>query len=70
VVVSSVPWAELYVDGRLVGNTPVVGLRLPPGRHRLRLVQLGFQPHEEVVNLAPGQTLRITRIVLQQETAP
>ena len=70
VVVSSVPWAELYVDGRLVGNTPVVGLRLPPGRHRLRLVQLGFQPHEEVVNLAPGQTLKITRIVLQQETAP
>ena len=70
VVVSSVPWAELYVDGRLVGNTPVVGLRLPPGRHRLRLVQLGFQPHEEVVNLAPGQTLKLTRIVLQQETAP
>jgi len=70
VVVSSVPWAELYVDGRLLGNTPVVGLRLPPGRHRLRLVQLGFQPHEEVVNLAPGQTLKLTRIVLQQETAP
>src|SRR5947207_2107388 len=70
VVVSSVPWAELYVDGRLGGNTPVVGLRLPPGRHRLRLVQLGFQPHEEVVNLAPGQTLKLTRIVLQQETAP
>ena len=70
VVVSSVPWAELYVDGRLVGNTPVVGLRLPPGRHRLRLVQLGFRPHEEVVNLAPGQTLKLTRIVLQQETAP
>jgi len=70
VVVSSVPWAELYVDGRLVGNTPVVDLRLPAGQHRLRLQRVGFRPHEEVVNLAPGQTLRVTAIVLQQETAP
>ena len=70
VVVSSMPWAELYVDGRLVGNTPVVDLRLPAGQHRLRLERVGFRPHEEVVNLAPGQTLRRTGIVLQQETAP
>lgn len=70
VVVSSVPWAELYVDGRLVGNTPVVDLRLPPGRHQLRLQRVGFRSHEEVVNLAPGQTLRVTAIVLQQDTAP
>ena len=64
------PWAELYVDGRLVGNTPVVDLRLPAGQHRLRLERVGFRPHEEVVNLAPGQTLRITGIVLQPEPAP
>ena len=70
VVVSSMPWAELYVDGRLVGNTPVMGLRLPAGRHRLRLERVGFRPHEQVVNLAPGQTLRITGVVLQQDTAP
>ncbi|MGE5803903.1 MAG: serine/threonine-protein kinase [Gemmatimonadota bacterium] len=70
VVVSSMPWAELYVDGRLVGNTPVVDLRLPAGQHRLRLERVGFRPHEQVVNLAPGQRLRITGIVLQQETAP
>ena len=70
VVVNSMPWAELYVDGRLVGNTPVVDLRLPAGQHRLRLERVGFRPHEEVVNLAPGQTLRLTGIVLQQETAP
>ena len=70
VVVSSMPWAELYVDGRLVGNTPVVDLRLPSGQHRLRLERAGFRSHEEVVNLAPGQRLRITGIVLQQDTAP
>lgn len=67
---SSVPWAELYVDGRLVGNTPVADLRLQAGRHRLRLQRAGFRPYEEVVNLAPGQSLRLVGIVLQQETAP
>ena len=70
VVVSSVPWAELFVDGRLVGNTPIVDLRLRAGQHRLRLERPGFRPYEQVVNLAPGQTLRITGIVLQQDTAP
>jgi len=70
VVVSSVPWAELYVDGRLVGNTPVADLRLQAGRHRLRLQRAGFRPYEEVVNLAPGQSLRLVGVVLQQETAP
>ncbi|HKA57427.1 MAG TPA: serine/threonine-protein kinase [Gemmatimonadales bacterium] len=70
VVVSSVPWAELYVDGRLVGNTPVVDLQLRAGRHRLRLQRAGFRPYEEVVTLAPGQSLRMTGVVLQQETAP
>lgn len=69
-VVSSVPWAELYVDGRLVGNTPVADLRLPAGRHRLRLQRAGFRPYEDVVNLAPGQSLRLVGVVLQQETAP
>ncbi|HJS44306.1 MAG TPA: protein kinase [Gemmatimonadales bacterium] len=70
IVVSSVPWAELYVDGRLVGNTPVMDLRLKAGRHRLRLQRAGFRPYEDVVNLAPGQSLKLTGIVLQQETAP
>lgn len=70
VVVSSVPWAELYVDGRLVGNTPIMNLRLPAGQHRLRLERAGFRPYEQVVNLASGQTLRITGIVLPQDTAP
>jgi serine/threonine protein kinase len=70
VVVSSVPWAELYVDGRLVGNTPVMDLQLRAGRHRLRLQRAGFRPYEEVVTLAPGQSLRMTGIVLQQESAP
>jgi len=37
------PWADVYVDGRHAGQTPLDALRVPPGRHaiRLRHPQLG-----------------------------
>jgi hypothetical protein len=37
------PWADVYVDGRYAGQTPLGALRVPPGRHRivLRHPQLG-----------------------------
>lgn len=35
---NSRPWSQVYVDGRLVGNTPQMGLPLSPGNHSIRLV--------------------------------
>lgn len=37
------PWADVYVDGRYAGQTPLGALRVPPGRHTivLRHPQLG-----------------------------
>jgi hypothetical protein len=43
------PWAEVYLGKRRLGNTPLQGVRLPAGRHRLRLV-----------NPQRGLTARIT----------
>ncbi len=34
----TVPWTEVYLDRKRVGETPVVEHRLPAGTHRLRLV--------------------------------
>jgi len=31
------PWASVSIDDRLVGDTPLVGVRLPAGTHRLHL---------------------------------
>lgn len=33
-----VPWAEVYIDGKYQGRTPLQDIILTPGRHRLRLV--------------------------------
>jgi len=40
----SSPWASVTVDGKHVGQTPVVGLRLPAGGHRVTLTNPGLPP--------------------------
>jgi serine/threonine-protein kinase len=35
--INAIPWAVVFVDGRRVGETPLQGLALPPGQHRVRL---------------------------------
>jgi hypothetical protein len=41
---NSRPWSQVFVDGKLVGNTPQMGLPLSPGNHSVRLVnaQMGL----------------------------
>jgi len=62
--VNSVPWGSVYVDGQPVGNTPQIDLPVASGAHRLRVERDGFRPYERMIELASGQRLRITDIVL------
>ncbi len=64
--VNATPWGQVYVDGDLVGNTPQIGLPVPPGPHRLRVVRDGFEPYEVAIRVGAGQELRITDIVLHE----
>lgn len=63
--VNSTPWAELSVDGRVVGSTPQIRIRVPPGRRRLLLVREGFQAHTAWVDVVAGATVRVTDIALK-----
>jgi hypothetical protein len=56
--INSLPWAEVTVDGRLIGTTPQQNIPLSPGRHKIRLVnpELGMSKGL-VIRIAPGQTL-------------
>lgn len=63
--VNSTPWAVLSIDGTVVGNTPLIGLTLPPGFHRIQLSRDGFQPYNSTVQLSAGQDARVTGITLQ-----
>ncbi len=66
--VNSRPWAELSVDGQVVGNTPQVRVRVIPGRHQLLLARPGFQAHSVWVDVPAGVTVRLTNITLAEIT--
>lgn len=62
--VNSTPWAQLSLDGRVVGNTPQIRLTVTPGRHHVVLARDGFQTHSAWVTVTPGGTVRLTDIAL------
>jgi len=61
--VNSRPWARVLIDGRFVGHTPQLGLRVPAGRHHVRLVneQMDMSKVFDVA-IKSGETVR--RVVL------
>ncbi len=54
---NAIPWADVWVDGAPRGTTPVRGMSLPAGRHRVRLVNgpLGVE-RTMVVTLRSAET--------------
>jgi hypothetical protein len=64
--INSLPWAEVYVDGRKVGNTPQRALSVAPGEHDVRLVNNAFDMVASFhVRVSKGQS--ITRGVMLEE---
>ena len=59
--INAKPWVRVIVDGRDTGKTtPIVGLPLPPGRHRLTLINEaeGIR-HVREVTIEPGQDQKV-----------
>lgn len=64
--VNAIPWGQVFVDDAPIGNTPRVAVPIPPGTHRVRVSRDGFEPFERTVQVAPGQDVRLTDIVLRE----
>lgn len=59
------PWCNVSIDGRSVGQTPIVNRSLPPGRHRIRCTNPELGATENLsVTIESGQATR-RRISLQ-----
>ncbi len=52
---------EVFIDGESKGTTrnePLVVQRVEPGKHRVKLVRLGYVPQEFEVQVDPGKTVQ------------
>jgi len=64
--INSRPWSRVFVDGRLVGTTPQLGVSVAPGQHTIRLVNPDFEMAKTfTVDVAAGESL--TRIETLQD---
>jgi hypothetical protein len=54
----------LFLDGKPIRSTPVIGLEIAPGRHRVQVKRDGFAPFDTVLTAAPGQEIKWTRKTL------
>jgi serine/threonine-protein kinase len=53
------PWAEVTVDGRNLGTTPLDRIPLGAGRHVVRLHHPAYQAVEKEVVVVSGETARL-----------
>ena len=51
--------AEVFVDGRSAGYTPLVVGDLSPGTHSIRIQRAGYRPWVTAVTLSPGARQRV-----------
>ena len=70
--INSIPWSQVYVDGRLVGNTPQMNVSLAPGPHRITLVNTEVNVREvHTIHIEPGETLtRVIRLNVPAAATP
>ena len=51
--------ARVFVDGRLVGTTPLSLAEVQPGEHAVRIDLIGYQPWVTSLNVPPGTRQRV-----------
>jgi serine/threonine-protein kinase len=63
------PWAEVTIDGRSVGTTPLKPLSLAPGVYAVRLRHPDFRPLQKRVSIRPGEAFFLD-VDLAEEAFP
>ncbi|QQR92031.1 MAG: PEGA domain-containing protein [Myxococcales bacterium] len=57
--INSRPWSQVYVDGKAMGVTPQMSLKLSAGSHKIRLHNPDFNLEKTInVSIKAGQTTK------------
>lgn len=61
-MVSADPWADVYLDGKKIGLTPLTKNGITPGNHSIRLVNPKLEKDiQETRSFISGQTVHVTK---------
>jgi hypothetical protein len=58
-MINSVPWSAVSINGRYMGNTPMVNLQLRAGRHRITLRTADGRSRTVAVVIHASETYRL-----------
>lgn len=60
--IDSRPYATIYVDGRRIGVTPIIGYKVRPGRRRIKAVTASGETRRFTMRVRPGKRARAKRL--------
>ena len=56
---NTTPWSKVRVGGRNLGTTPIVGAKVPEGRHTIRLTDAEGRSHRRRVHIKANQPTKL-----------
>ncbi len=65
-VTANVSNAEVIVDGRLIGNTPLTAMALSTGSHRVQVKKKGYDTYRTSVEISTGRTASLEAWLTEQ----
>ncbi len=66
VITSKPPGAEVFLNGRPLGQTPVLSAGLSPGTYQIVIRRKGYTPYRRSVELRSGQQLRMKVLLVKK----
>ncbi len=68
--INSQPTGEVHIDGKMIGFTPINGLKIPVGSHRISIHQKGYKVASRTIVVAKGKHVIISEILKSNRPKP
>jgi hypothetical protein len=68
ITINSIPWGMVKINGKYVGDSPLVNYQLPPRNYLLEIEKLGYEPYKESFQLNDKESIRRTVKLTPQKT--
>ncbi|MBI4688769.1 MAG: protein kinase [Nitrospirae bacterium] len=59
-VINASPWGNVYMDGDLIGQTPLTIEKVPAGRHKIRITKEGYTETTRTVEINEGAAEQVS----------